>query len=872
MSASEAQLAFAAEFVLFLAALAGAAVLLLQPGLLAPGRLARWTMTVGFVAVGVAAFLHGSLLEPDADAPAVLVTRLVGLALLAGSTFQRRASSALTAILVAAAALAVAEAAVATLDDVDTTADVVRGIGAVVLAGALLLVARQSIPARVAAGAAGIVLLVVLAVSVTLSNVVVENVEDDVLERTQRRAGAEAALASLRQPEAAKVRATSVAEFMVERARLNPSTRQGLVALAEAPGSAEARAAAEGLTQSLIELGSRSDLVPLGGMLAFVTAGKELVPGAGVPGGGVRLQLPLLGVVADALQTRDPAAAPELLPGLLLSAAAAPVTVDTANGPRFVGVVLAADRFDDAYLSASVAGDPDLSMAIVGFDGVLAASGPQPPARPLRATAEDALRRGEPVRRDAGGRFLAATPLEGAEPVAAIVASAPAQLAEDTRQSLFRTLFVVALLAALVAIVLAAAIGRGIGQGLRRLTSTAEEIESGNLAVRSDLVRDDELGVLGGAFDRMASSLRAMTDDLRQAAVDEARLRGRLQAVVGGMGEALVAVDTAGAITDFNPAAEELFGVVAAAVVGRPASTLSIEVPEGDDLAVRLAAPGEPWTTEATVMRADGEAVPVVVSAAALRDAGGEAGGTVAVLRDMRRERELERMKSEFLSNISHEMKTPLTPIKGYAHMLATRDVPDDRIRDFASEIVVGARQLERVISQLVNFANMAGGRLQPHQEQLKPREVLDEALARWRDRTSGEHRLERRVARGTPDLFVDRRLLDLSLDELLDNAVKYSPEGGRITVTAAPATNGSGPGVVLSVSDKGVGVAPERLSTIFAEFTQGDGSSTREFGGLGLGLPLVRHVAEAHGGELRCDSQPGKGSTFTIVLPAVAP
>jgi signal transduction histidine kinase len=124
-------------------------------------------------------------------------------------------------------------------------------------------------------------------------------------------------------------------------------------------------------------------------------------------------------------------------------------------------------------------------------------------------------------------------------------------------------------------------------------------------------------------------------------------------------------------------------------------------------------------------------------------------------------------------------------------------------------------------------------------------------------------------VARGTPDLLVDRRLVDMSLDELIDNAVKYSPDGGNVSVSVASDGNGV---VVVSVVDRGVGVPDDLLPSIFQDFSQADGSATREFGGLGLGLPLVRHVAEAHGGTVSVESVPGRGSTFTLRLPAVRP
>ncbi|MGH9063412.1 MAG: sensor histidine kinase, partial [Acidimicrobiales bacterium] len=274
--------------------------------------------------------------------------------------------------------------------------------------------------------------------------------------------------------------------------------------------------------------------------------------------------------------------------------------------------------------------------------------------------------------------------------------------------------------------------------------------------------------------------------------------------------------------------------------------------------------------------QAQGPSVPVAVSAGEVRGQGGATAGGVFVIRDLRQEREIERMKSEFLSRVGHELRTPLTGIMGFTDLLGRTDVAPERARAWQGEILEQSKRLLRTVEMLEFFASAGAGRVRLRREGLDARSLVGDVAGRWSSQVSGSHTVVGEVAGDLPQVLADRRWLTLALDELVDNAVKFSPEGGEVTVRVDP-----GPGmgwVEISVTDQGKGMSEEEGERAFADFMQGDGSDTRRYGGLGLGLSLVQRVAQSHGGRVTWDSQPGRGSRFSIGLPvataepAVAP
>ena len=453
-----------------------------------------------------------------------------------------------------------------------------------------------------------------------------------------------------------------------------------------------------------------------------------------------------------------------------------------------------------------------------------------------------------------------------------VVLSSPAEIVSQTREGVTRILFVVAMGVGAVAMVLAWLFGRRITRPIQQLTATARRVREGDLSAQVVVRGEDEVGQLGETFNEMTASLLRMTDDLREAAVEESRLRTRIETIMQSMADGLVAVDADLRVLAFNREAETLTGIKAEDAIGKPVEeVLEARGPQGDPVRLPIFDLAEGSVGGVTLKRKGGDPVPVAVTSAALRADDGSVAGGVAVVRDMTREREVEKMKSEFLSNISHELRTPLTPIKGYAEILNRKEVPPEKSKQFVKGILDSTARLERIVELLVDFSAMEAGRLAPRSTPIDLGEVVAKLAEEWEKKTP-RHEVVAEVPAKLPQVVGDERLIRRSIEEVLDNAVKFSPHGGTIRLeakTATGASNGRRRQVQVCVSDQGIGITPEDLPKVFSDFHQLDGSETRAYGGLGLGLAFVQRIVEAHSGSITVESEPDQGTTFTISIPA---
>ncbi|WP_052664082.1 HAMP domain-containing histidine kinase [Nitriliruptor alkaliphilus] len=446
-----------------------------------------------------------------------------------------------------------------------------------------------------------------------------------------------------------------------------------------------------------------------------------------------------------------------------------------------------------------------------------------------------------------------------------LVLALPTDTATHAAQTATRSAFLLAVVGLAAAGALVTVLARRTADPVARLTAAAERVAAGDLDTRVAVERDDEVGRLAAAFDGMTRSLAGRDRDLRTSLAVQEALRDRLEAVTASMGEGLLATDAVGTVTTANPAAAEILEVSgSAALVGRPLhDVLRGQAEGGGDLVAALGGPDERGTTAARgELAGSGRVVEATAAPLAGTDAGTATAGRVLVVRDITARVLADRVRTEVIANLSHELNTPLTPIKAFLEVVAAHDGVEERFTPMLALARDGRARLERTISALVDLAELEAGRTPVTLAPLSPAAIASDLVERWRERVPGRT-LSRRVRRGTPAALGDPALVGRVLDALVDNALKFSD--GPVRITA----EGDGDEVRVRVRDDGPGIPPTRRAEVLELFVQADGSSTRSVGGLGIGLPMAGRVADLLGGRLELDAAPGGGTDATLVLPA---
>jgi PAS domain S-box-containing protein len=347
----------------------------------------------------------------------------------------------------------------------------------------------------------------------------------------------------------------------------------------------------------------------------------------------------------------------------------------------------------------------------------------------------------------------------------------------------------------------------------------------------------------------------------------------RLDAVLDSYADGILIIDPAGKITRFNRALSTITTLSATEALGMHHDDVIrwANRERGPDLNAAMAdgwpLPGTttPIYVEGDLLRHNGGIVPVGVSYAAVFDREGRLLNIIADVHDMTRIREAEELKSTFISVVSHELKTPVALIKGYAETLSREDAKWDRetVRDSLAVIVDEADRLTELIESLLDASRLQSGDLKLNIGEVAVDALAQQLIEKFKTQTS-KHTLVADFPADFPEVRGDEERLRQVLANLLSNAIKYAPNGGEIRVTGSAMPEW----VEVRVSDQGAGIAAHDLPHIFDRFYRAEGDLTKRVKGTGLGLFLARAIVVAHGGDIKVDSEPGKGSTFTVTLP----
>ncbi len=373
--------------------------------------------------------------------------------------------------------------------------------------------------------------------------------------------------------------------------------------------------------------------------------------------------------------------------------------------------------------------------------------------------------------------------------------------------------------------------------------------------------------ILGNAFERQLYEHRL------QLSLQEAETaRDKIDAILSSVADGLIVTDTENRVVLINKAAEKLLEVDSQHRLLRPVADLIREPVFNERLATLGATADSSFQVLLQLFDREKEEVRAIQARTSIvLGQDGSARGAVTILRDVTREQEIDRMKSEFIAITAHELRTPLASILGYAELLFNEGdigpINDDQRREFVSYILKKAEALEHIIDDLLDVGRIETGRqILLEKSPLEILTLIREVMSHYRLETS-RHDLELQTDEESVVVEMDERKLTQVLDNLLSNAVKYSPAGGKIRIGCRSEEGW----VRVFVDDEGIGMSPEQLGRVFDKFYRADTSNTA-VGGLGLGMGIVKGIIEAHGGRIFVESQRGKGTRVSFVLPKRVP
>ncbi len=420
---------------------------------------------------------------------------------------------------------------------------------------------------------------------------------------------------------------------------------------------------------------------------------------------------------------------------------------------------------------------------------------------------------------------------------------------------IYKMIFLGTLLALFVAIAIGFIAARMITQPLRDMTGLAKDISKGNFNRKINIRSKDEIGELAQSLNQMSEQLKAKI----QTIADD---RNQMRAVLGSIIEGVMAIDKNEKIILFNPALEKMFNLNKNKAMGR----FFYEVIRNNDLnnILKEAMQRKTLVTKELNLFLPEEKI-FQVHALPAKDKK-DISGVIAVLHNITEIKKMEKMRIEFVANVSHELRTPLTSIKGFIETLKDGAIDDSQNnRRFLDIIETHAERLNNLINDLLELSKIESKEMKTEFQTLNLKNLVEKTVFNFKEALKQKDIIAAiDFPTDFPQVKVDAQKIEQVFNNLVGNAIKFTPENGKIKIKGFDKQEM----VQIEVSDTGIGISQEHLSRLFERFYRVDKARSRELGGTGLGLSIVKHIIQVHGGTVGVESKVGKGSRFFFILP----
>ncbi|MBM7555449.1 two-component system histidine kinase PnpS [Halanaerobacter jeridensis] len=413
-------------------------------------------------------------------------------------------------------------------------------------------------------------------------------------------------------------------------------------------------------------------------------------------------------------------------------------------------------------------------------------------------------------------------------------------------------LFQVGIITFFISIILSLKFASNITEPIEKMTNIVERISEGSLDQKIKIDTKDEIGQLAKMFNQMVNRVKEKVEQISNE-------KSKIEAIVGSIGDGVIAVNLNKEVLLINLAARDIFNVEED-VIGKSLINIT-KNHKLEELIDEALSKSESLTEEIELLLPEERTFRIRL-APIIREE--KAIGVVISLRDITDIRQLQQMRTEFVSNVSHELKTPLTSIKGYVETLLETEADEETYESFLEVIKNETNRLELLIDDILNLSKIESG-VNELEKKVDINKVVSNLLSLLKPKAVDKNiNLKLALDDNLPLINGDYNQLSRMMINLIDNAIKYTPEGGKVEVEASSKDQK----LVVEVKDNGIGIPEEDLVRIFERFYRVDKGRSRKLGGTGLGLSIVKHIVENHHGDIRVDSEVEQGTTFTIEFP----